>query len=47
MDRERNGLPVSHFAVLMVVSTTSSLALSPHHLLCDVRVILNCEYNYA
>ena len=29
------------------VPTTSSLALSPHHLLCDVVFILDCEYNYA
>ena len=36
MARERSGRPVSHSAVLVVVSTTSSLALSPHHLQCDV-----------
>ena len=38
---------LSHSAVLMVVPTTSSLALSPHHLLYDVVFILDCEYNYA
>ena len=47
MGRERHGRPVSHSTVLMVVSTTSSPALSPHHLLCDVVFIPDCEYNYA
>ena len=48
--RGRNGQPVNHSAVLVAVSTTvtaPSVAISPHHLLCDVVFIVDCEYNRA